>query len=160
MTRSATARHCGYRVALPPAIAARWRDTATFDPLIAHELSHVARHDVSLAWIVRSIWYILGPILAVPLLVGLFSDDPSIVLDYSWRVLVLAAVVVLLSNSLLRSREYDADLAAARQLGNPGQVQALVGRARAAEPRAVRLAHRAAPQPDRSGRRSWRDPSA
>jgi hypothetical protein len=116
-------------VALPPAIAVRWRDARTFDTVIAHELAHVSRRDVSLAWIVRSVWYVLGPLLALPIFVGIFSDDRSILLDYSWRVLVLAAVVILLSNSLLRSREYDADLSAAGRLGNHEQVEALVRRA-------------------------------
>ena len=36
--------------------------------------------------------------------------------------------MLLLSNSLLRSREYDADLHAAAQLHNPGQVTALLAR--------------------------------
>jgi hypothetical protein len=121
-----------YRVALPPAVAIRWRNTDTFDPLVAHELSHVARRDVALVWVVRSIWYVLIPILALPLVVGLLVGDPGRVLDYSWRVLVLAAAVLLLSNSLLRSREYDADLGACRLIGSPDQMSRLLGRTRAA----------------------------
>ena len=59
------------RVALPPAVVARWRDAATFDTVVAHELAHVARRDVSLAWLVRSIGYVMVPVLLIPILVML-----------------------------------------------------------------------------------------
>jgi Zn-dependent protease with chaperone function len=48
-----------YRVALPPAVAVRWRDQELFDPLLRHELAHVRHRDVTWAWLARSIWYVL-----------------------------------------------------------------------------------------------------
>lgn len=122
------------RVALPPAVAARWRDAATFDTVVAHELAHVSRRDVSLAWLVRSIGYVMVPIFLIPIVVGLIGGDVSLVLEYFWRVVVLAFVVLLLSNSLLRTREYDADIHAAAQLRNPAQVEALLSRTTARPP--------------------------
>jgi hypothetical protein len=119
-----------YRVALPPAVAVRWRDVRLFDPLVRHELAHAKQRDIALAWLTRSVWYALVPILAIPIVSALVGGDASIVADYIWRAAVLGAVVALLSAALLRSREYGADLRAARWQGDPGAVEAVVGAAR------------------------------
>jgi Zn-dependent protease with chaperone function len=122
-----------YRVALPPAALVRFRDTATFDPLVAHELAHVAHRDVALAWLARLVWLALGPVLALPLVVGVATGDMSVLGSYWWRVALLALVVALLSSQLLRSREYGADLRAARLAGGWRSVAGLVRRARSPE---------------------------
>ena len=119
-----------YRVALPRAVAVRWRDEALFDPLVRHELAHVAHRDVALSWLARSVWYALAPLLAVPLVVGLVGSDHSILGDYLWRAAAFAVVVQLVSRALLRSREHDADLRAARAGGGPEAVAAVVARVR------------------------------
>lgn len=136
------------RIALPPAVAVRWRDAATFDAVVAHELAHVARRDVSLAWLVRSIGFVLAPVLLVPIVIGLVDGDVSLVLDYTWRVVILALVVVLLSNSLLRSREYDADIHAAAQLGDPGHVESLLAKVGDPPPSRWRWLQARHPTPD------------
>lgn len=118
-----------YRVALPPAAAVRWRDPMLFDPLVRHELAHVQHRDVALAWLARSIWYVLVPLLTLPVLISAISGDLSLIPDYLWRAVLLALTVVLISAGLLRSREHDADLRAARLSGGPGPVSAVVARA-------------------------------
>lgn len=119
-----------YRIALPRAVAVRWRSASLFDPLVRHELAHIAHRDVALAWLARSVWYALAPLLAVPLAVSLLSSDRSIVADYLWRAALLAGVVQLVSTALLRSRECDADLRAARGMGGPEAVAAVVAQVR------------------------------
>ena len=119
-----------YAVALPPAAAVRWRDPRLFDPVVRHELAHARQRDIALAWLTRSVWYALVPILAIPVVSGVASGDLSLVGDYVWRAILLGVVVALLSASLLRSREYGADLRAARWQGDPGEVEAVVMRAR------------------------------
>jgi Zn-dependent protease with chaperone function len=119
-----------YRIALPPAVAVRWRDPALFDPLIDHELAHIEHRDVALAWLARSVWYALAPLLALPIVVSIFRGDLSLIPDYVWRAALLALTVQLTSTALLRSREYDADLRAAQATGGAQRVAALVARAR------------------------------
>jgi Zn-dependent protease with chaperone function len=119
-----------YRIALPRAVAVRWRSGSLFDPLVRHELAHVAHRDVALAWLVRSVWYALAPLLALPLVMMLLSSDRSILGDYLWRAALLAVMVQLVSSQLLRSREHDADLRAARGKGGPEAVAAVVAQVR------------------------------
>ena len=119
-----------YRIALPRAMAVRWRNASLFDPLVRHELAHVAHRDVALAWLARSVWYALAPLLAAPLVIMLFSSDRSLLGDYLGRAALLALVVQLVSSALLRSREHDADLRAARGMGGPEAVAAVVARVR------------------------------
>jgi Zn-dependent protease with chaperone function len=119
-----------YRIALPQAVAVRWRNASLFDPLVRHELAHIAHHDVPLSWLARSVWYALAPLLALPVAIMLPSDDHSILGDYLWRAALLAVVVQLVSSALLRSREHDADLRAARGMGGPEAVVAVVERIR------------------------------
>lgn len=107
-----------YRVALPPAVAVRWRDSGLFDPVAGHELAHIRHHDVALAWLSRSVWYVVAPLLAVPVVVAVTSSDVSLLPDYAWRAALLALTVQLVAAGLLRSREHDADLRAAQ--GPPG----------------------------------------
>jgi Zn-dependent protease with chaperone function len=116
------------RVVLPPAVAVRWRDRELFDPLVRHELAHIRHRDVALAWLARSVWYALAPLLILPLAVSLLSSDHSILADLLWRVALLGLTVLLVSAALLRSREYDADLRAARVAGEIESLTALLRR--------------------------------
>lgn len=101
----------GHQVVLPRALVVRWKMMpGSFDALIRHELAHIRHRDVTWSWLARSALYALLPLMAAPILVDLFRRDASLVWDSLWRFLVLAAVVVLTSRALLRSREFDADL--------------------------------------------------
>lgn len=117
------------RVVLPPAVAVRWRDRELFDPLVRHELAHVRHRDVALAWLARSAWYALAPLLILPVAVSLLSSDHSILADLLWRAALLGLTVLLVSAALLRSREHDADLRAAQIAGDTRPLAALLRRA-------------------------------
>jgi len=116
------------RVVLPPAVAVRWRDRELFDPVVRHELAHIRHRDVALAWLARSVWYALAPLLILPLAVSLLSSDHSILADLLWRAALLGLTVLLVSAALLRSREYDADLRAAQVAGEIESLTALLRR--------------------------------
>jgi Zn-dependent protease with chaperone function len=116
------------RVVLPPAAAVHWRDPELFDPLVRHELAHVRHRDVALAWLARSVWYALAPLLIVPLAVSLLSSDHSILADLVWRAALLGLTVLLVSAALLRSREHDADLRAAQFAGETESLTTLLRR--------------------------------
>ncbi len=119
-----------YRIALPPAVAVRWRDEALFDPLVRHELAHVRHRDVGLAWLARSSWYALAGLLAVPIVGGLIAGDTSLLPSYLWRAVLLGVTAQLVSSALLRSRELSADLWAAQAGGGEAPVAGVVARAR------------------------------
>jgi hypothetical protein len=102
-----------YSVALPPALAVR-SGGPEFDPLVRHELAHVARQDVLLAWAARALWYVVVPLLALPLVVSMATADGSLLPSYWWRAALLLAATILASAGILRSREHDADLGSAR----------------------------------------------
>ena len=91
---------------------------------------HAKQRDIALAWLTRSVAYALVPILALPIGTAIVGRDTSVVGDYVWRAVLLGGVVVLLSASLLRSREYAADLRAARWQQDPGAIAAVVSAAR------------------------------
>jgi Zn-dependent protease with chaperone function len=115
-----------YRVALPRAIVIQLRPWDGKPPrsaaevprrleaeaVVAHELAHVARQDVALAWAATAAGYALLPMLVLPILVDAIVGDLSVMPDYAWRAGLLGAVIVLIRAALLRSREHDADLRA------------------------------------------------
>jgi len=102
-----------YRIALPRKLALLG-NPALFEALVGHEVAHLAHRDVALSWLARSLWYVLGPLLAVPILIALVRGEPALALDILWRAVVLIAVVLLVVRGLMRAREYDADLRAAQ----------------------------------------------
>jgi Zn-dependent protease with chaperone function len=122
-----------YLTALPPAVAVRYRDMASFDPVVSHELAHVAHHDVTLAWLTRLVWWTLAPLLFLPVVVGLVQGDLSLMRSYWWRAALLGLAVALLSSQLLRTREYGADLRAARLGGAVEPLVAVLRRSSAPE---------------------------
>lgn len=115
-----------YVIALSRVLAVHWRRAHLFDPVLRHELAHVRHGDVPLAWLARSIGFIVAPLLAMPLVVGLLAGDSSLTPNYLWRAAILGAVVVLVSAQLLRSREHDADLRAAQLSGGPAAVSGVL----------------------------------
>jgi hypothetical protein len=117
-----------YRVALPPAVAVRARDAATFDPLVRHELAHVARQDVALAWLARSAWLVVVPLLGLPVVWGPLTGDLSLLPSYAWRAALLAVVTLLAADALLRTREHEADLRSARDDESAAQLRGLLAR--------------------------------
>lgn len=112
-----------YRIVLPPGLVIFPR-RPDFDAVVRHELSHLVHHDVAWSWLANAVWYVLGPMLLLPVVLSLASADLSVLPDYLWRAAVLAFAVHFARRGLLRSREHDADLRAA-QVGGP---QAMISR--------------------------------
>ncbi|MGI5499266.1 M48 family metalloprotease [Lentzea sp. CA-135723] len=101
-----------YRIALPIGLAIKPGHPA-FDPVLRHELAHLVHHDVAMSRLARAVWYVLTPMLLVPVVLSVVSADFSVLPDYLWRAALLALAVDLARRALLRSREHDADLRAA-----------------------------------------------
>lgn len=115
-----------YSVVLPPALAVRNTDVA-FEPLVRHELAHVARHDVLIAWSARAVWYAVAALLAVPLVWAIVEGDLSLLPSYAWRAALLLTAALLASAGILRSREYDADLSSATSEPRREALRTLLG---------------------------------
>jgi Zn-dependent protease with chaperone function len=111
-----------YRIALPPAIAVRWKQSALFDPVVFHELAHLEGRDVGYSWLTRGAVYAIAPIMAIPLVFSLISNQYAEAANYAWRAAVLGATIYLIASQLLRSREFDADLRAATYMGGPAPI--------------------------------------
>ncbi len=105
-----------HQVVLPRKLALRG-DPAAFDAQVGHEIAHLRHRDVTLSWLARSLWYVLGPLLALPVVLALVQASVGLALDIAWRAIVLIAVVAVLVRGLLRAREVDADLRAADLFG-------------------------------------------
>ena len=137
-----------YAVALPPAVAVRWRDPTLFDPLVRHELAHARQRDIALAWLTRSVWYAVAPLLLAPVVLSVLEGDLSILPSYLWRAALLAGVFALLSAALLRAREHAADLRASRWQGDVDSMTRVIGSARAVPGRGPRGLVARHPTPD------------
>ena len=101
-----------YRVALPPKLLGLLARPGPADGVLRHEYAHVAHRDVELAWLARCAWYVVLPVLLVPVLGAFVSGDLSLLGAYVWRAAIVAAVVELVAARNLRAREHDADLRA------------------------------------------------
>lgn len=116
-----------YCVRVSPAVlgAAR-RRPAAFDGVVLHELAHVRGRDVAMTYAAVYSWYVLAPLLVVPVVVAVLAGDLSLVPQYLTRVAVLAGLVYAVRAHLLRRREHDADVRAAGWLGAPDRYAALL----------------------------------
>ncbi|AEV86734.1 hypothetical protein ACWT_5716 [Actinoplanes sp. SE50] len=113
------------RVVMPVAALIR-PQCPEFTALAAHELAHVARRDVTVAWAAKSIGYAVAPLLLVPALLAVLTGELSLLTDYVWRAVLLGAVVTLTRAAILRSREHDADLLAARMGSSVPELSAVL----------------------------------
>lgn len=116
-----------YFVALPLKLAL-FGNPAQFDAVLRHELAHLRHHDVGLSWTARSLWIVIGPMLALPVVITFAHGEPVLGLDILWRSTALLAVVLLVVRSLLRAREHDADLRVARHPAAAQVLDAELGR--------------------------------
>jgi hypothetical protein len=123
-----------YSLVLPTALVVRWRNAALFDPVVRHELAHIRRHDVPLAWLATAVWVAALPLLTIPIVLDLVRRDLSLLPAYLWRAALVLGIVWLVRRQVLRSREHDADLYAARQAGDWRAVAAVLNSPRPAPP--------------------------
>ncbi|WP_328534763.1 M48 family metalloprotease [Micromonospora zamorensis] len=118
------------RVALDVGLLVRFdTDRPGFRAVIRHELAHLRNRDVDQAYLTIAIWWSFALVALAPFVVlSLFpdllrrpfpaallqiGDDPGRLTHRLVTVLVLAAVVYLARNAILRSRETHADVVAA-----------------------------------------------
>ncbi len=96
------------------------------EAIVRHEMGHIAAGDVTLVWLTRGVWWALLPVLLVAPFVAAVQGwrwehtTPWRMLshpfwaEYGVRALVLAVIAVLVAQMIMRSREHEADLTAAR----------------------------------------------
>ncbi len=122
------------------------RKPAAFDAVVLHELAHIKNRDIDQTYLALAIWRAFVVVALLPLAVLLirngFRGEPQ---QQIWRVAVMALIVYVLRNAILRAREFDAD-ARVRQLDPQTALGAVL-----------------AGLPARTGRRArslgWRHPS-
>jgi Zn-dependent protease with chaperone function len=119
------------------AVVAQARQPAVFDAIVLHELGHIRNRDIDQTYLAIAMWwaFVVAALLpmAVLLILRQLGPAPSLI----WRVVVLALLVYLLRNSILRAREFDADARVAELDPDTGLGQVL------------------AAQPPRRGRQIW-----
>ncbi len=92
-------------------------DPPAFRAVVRHELAHLAARDVPWAFVTVAVWWAFVGLALVPVLVVLAVSDLVYVARLGWRAVVLAVLVLLLRNAVLRAREAYADALAA-ELGS------------------------------------------
>ena len=95
------------------AAVAAVKKPAAFDAVILHELAHVKNRDIDQTYLALAIWraFVVAALLPLAglLIFTPFTRELGPPQGLLWRVAVLALIVYLLRNSVLRSREFDAD---------------------------------------------------
>jgi len=92
------------------AVVAAVRQPAAFDAVVLHELAHIKNRDIDQTYLALAIWraFVVAVLLPMAWLL-IFSrvlGPPQHVL---WRAAALGLIVYLLRDSIVRSREFDAD---------------------------------------------------
>jgi Zn-dependent protease with chaperone function len=96
-------------------------DRPAFDAVVRHELAHIRNRDVGLTYFTLSVWHAFLLVAVVPFLVTMASD--GLAWSASWRIAVLALIVYLTRNAVLRSREIYADVRASVTDGPDGALR-------------------------------------
>jgi Zn-dependent protease with chaperone function len=120
-------------------------DPPAFRAILRHELAHIRNRDVGITYFTLAIWYAFLVVAAAPFVLTLLDEGSDALLSVTWRMLVLAALVYLTRNAVLRSREVYADLRASVPDGPDGALRrvlaglprpapGLLGRARRVHP--------------------------
>ncbi|MGW0843343.1 M48 family metallopeptidase [Streptomyces sp. NPDC002787] len=88
--------------------------------VVLHELAHLRNKDVDITYLTVALALAFVPTGLLPLAVALIGTPASNVLSVGWRALVLVALVWVTCASVLRTREYGADVRAAGWGAGPG----------------------------------------
>jgi Zn-dependent protease with chaperone function len=119
------------------AVVSQARQPAVFDAIVLHELGHIRNRDIDQTYLAVAIWRAFAVTALLPMAGLLISGKLSPPGRLIWRAVILALVVYLLRNSILRSREFGADARVAELDPDTSLGQVL------------------ADQPPRRGRRIW-----
>jgi Zn-dependent protease with chaperone function len=115
-------------------------DIAAFRATVRHELAHLRNRDVDQTYLAIAVWYSFLLTALAPLAVTMLLEPGWYLVGMSWRLLVLAVIVLLFRNAILRRREYGADARALQLDGPHGALRRVLAgsaasRSRAATPR-------------------------
>ncbi|WP_217176767.1 M48 family metalloprotease [Streptomyces sp. AC495_CC817] len=91
--------------------------------VVLHELAHLRNKDVDVTWLTVALALAFVPAGLLPLAVALIATPAHSALAVTWRSLVLVALVWLTCTSVLRMREYGADVRAAGWGAGPGLLE-------------------------------------
>ncbi|WP_216207264.1 M48 family metallopeptidase [Amycolatopsis aidingensis] len=95
-------------------------DPTAFRAVLTHELAHLRNRDVAITYFAIAIWRAFLGAAVLPY-VGVFlfqAREPAILVTLTLPVTVLAGLVLVSRNGILRLREHHADLTAARLLAS------------------------------------------
>lgn len=98
-------------------------DEPAFRAIVRHELAHIRNRDVGITYFTLAIWYAFLLVAVVPLAFTLLDEGLRTIWSVGWRLLVLAALVYLTRNAVLRSREIYADIRASVPDGADGALR-------------------------------------
>ena len=98
-------------------------DPPAFRAIVRHEVAHIRNRDVGITYFTLAIWYAFLLVAVVPFALTLIDEGERTIWGVTWRVLVLAALVYLTRNAVLRSREVYADLRASVPDGPDGALR-------------------------------------
>jgi hypothetical protein len=87
----------------------------SFRAVLLYEMAHWSQGDVPTTYFTTSIWFTFALGALLPGAAGLIGQSRDSVLHIGLRMAALGIVVYLARNAVLRSREYYADLSAARE---------------------------------------------
>jgi Zn-dependent protease with chaperone function len=120
------------------AVVSQVRQPAVFDAIVLHELGHIRNRDIDQTYLAVAIWWAFVVAALLPMAGLLISGKLSPPVPLIWRAVVLALLVYLLRNSILRSREFGADARVAEFDPDTGLGQMLAGQQ---PPRRGRIRH-------------------
>lgn len=106
-------------------VAACFRDRPAFDAVLRHELAHLRNGDIAKTYLALAMWWalVVGAIAPLVVSLALGDNDAGTLWGFAWRLAILAALVLLTRNALLRSRESYADLRASGWDGDQGALR-------------------------------------
>ena len=119
-------------------------DPPAFRAVVRHELAHLRNRDVGITYFTLSVWYAFILVAVIPFLVTLLGED--LLSNVMWRLAVLALLVYLTRNAVLRSREVYADLRASVPDGPDGALRRVL--AALPRPKTDPLTRVRSPHPD------------
>jgi Zn-dependent protease with chaperone function len=89
-----------------------YTDLPAFKAIVLHELAHIKNKDIDKTYLTVNIWRAYVLVALLPLVMSLMGSSAGVVFGIGWRAGVLALLVYLTRNAVLRTREVYADVRA------------------------------------------------